>query len=266
MDGLAKKRALDEESKQVPESDSEMDKVTCMLVKEVLETMGRSKDYSNVLARLQAHLITSNEDILALTKDYCRETDLPWGLVLALKGKIRSYNIQLGDAWSMQGDNSEKMANVTLSLAAPHIAKDKKKIEYVVRRQSSKDLHAPELYMHTTSELADNASSEMTSQYPRSPRAWSNSPFADSQSVSGAPNDEVKKLAILMQDHQKNVNGQVDECRDFVMQSMDKIMGVLEQRMMAENNIRTPAKATANPASAPVILQVTGENVAQPAM
>jgi hypothetical protein len=69
-----------------------------------------------------------------------------------------------------------------------------------------------------------------------------------------------------MQEHQKSVNGQVDECRDFVMQSMDKIMGVLEQRMMAENNIRTPAKATANPASAPVILQVTGENVAQPAM
>jgi hypothetical protein len=259
MDGLAKKRALDEESKQVPESDSEMDKVTCMLVKEVLETMGRSKDYSNVLARLQAHLITSNEDILALTKDYCRETDLPWGLVLALKGKIRSYNIQLGDAWSMQDD--EKMANVQLSLAAPHIAKDKKKIEYVVRKQTSK---GPD-------DLVDNAS-ETTSRpgYPRSPRfsetLSSQSPFADTQSWNGSSNDEVKKLASIMQEHQKSVNGQVDECRDFVMQSMDKIMGVLEQRMMAENNIRTPAKATANPASAPVILQVTGENVAQPAM
>jgi bacteriorhodopsin len=268
MDGIAnaKAKAANQSTDQVEEkdSDTELDKVSCMLVKEVLETMGRSKDYQSVLDRLQAHLITCNDDILALTKDYCVEIDIPWGLILALKSKIRSYNIQLGDAWSMQGDNSEKMANVTLSLAAPHIAKDKKKIEYVVRRQSSKDLHAPELYMHTTSELADNASSEMTSQYPRSPRAWSNSPFADSQSVSGAPNDEVKKLAILMQDHQKNVNGQVDECRDFVMQSMDKIMGVLEQRL--DNNNPRPAKAMASPASAPAIPHLASENVAQPAI
>ena len=61
---------------------------------------------------------------------------MPWGLVLALKSKIRSYNIQLGDAWSMH-ENKDRSENVSVSLSAPHIAKNKGKIEYVVRRQSS---------------------------------------------------------------------------------------------------------------------------------
>jgi hypothetical protein len=218
--------------------------------------MGRSKDYPSVIGRLQAHLITCNEDILALTKDYCVEIDVPWGLILALKAKIRSYNIQLGDAWSMQGDSKDGLANVTLSLAAPHIAKDKKKIEYVVRRQSSKDLNASEFTLHSSHDLADGASSEMTSQYPRSPRnaeMWSNSPFVETQASSGAQNEDMRKISNLMEDHQKKVNAQVDECRDFVMQSMDKIMGVLEQRLDTNNRV---AKATAGPASAPTIPQV----------
>jgi hypothetical protein len=207
-----------------------------MLVKEVLETMGRTKDLNNVLACLQAHLITSNDDILALTKDYCTEIDLPWGLILALKSKIRSYNIQLGDTWSMQGDNKEKMADVTLSLAAPHIAKNKGKIERVVRRQSSKEI--PEHIVQTPSEMGDNAS-EPPSLYPRSPRTnefSSSGGFGETHALSGAPNDEMKKLTGLLQDHQKSVNVQVDECRTFVMQSMEKIMDVLEQRVLEVNN------------------------------
>merc|ERR1719506_3289832 len=220
MDGIAnaKAKAANQNTDQVEEkdSDTELDKVSCMLVKEVLETMGRSKDYQSVLDRLQAHLITCNDDILALTKDNCVEIDIPWGLILALKSKIRSYNIQLGDAWSMQGEGKDGMANVTLSLAAPHIAKDKKKIEYVVRRQSSKDLNASEFTMHSSHDLADGASSEMTSQYPRSPRnaeMWSNSPFVETQASSGAQNEDMRKISNLMEDHQKKVNAQVDECR-----------------------------------------------------
>jgi bacteriorhodopsin len=236
MDGIAHAKSTDQSLPGIKEPDSEVEKVTCMLVKEVLETMGRTKDLNNVLARLQAHLITSNDDILALTKDYCTEIDLPWGLILALKSKIRSYNIQLGDTWSMQGDNKEKMADVTLSLAAPHIAKNKGKIERVVRRQSSKEI--PEHMVQTPSEVGDNAS-EPPSLYPRSPRTnefSSSGGFGETHASSGAQIDEMKKLTGLLQDHQKNVNVQVDECRTFVMQSMEKIMDVLEQRVLEVNN------------------------------
>merc|ERR1719316_2613489 len=34
-------------------------------------------------------VLMNNDDILALTKEYCTEIDLPWGLILALKSKIR---------------------------------------------------------------------------------------------------------------------------------------------------------------------------------
>jgi hypothetical protein len=42
---------------------------------------------------------------------------------------------------------------------------------------------------------------------------------------------ERARMAAVLENHQKNVNAQVDECRQFVMHSMDKIMNVLEQRL-----------------------------------
>jgi bacteriorhodopsin len=242
-DGIANASSTDKNLQGKKESDDAdvLDKVTCMLIKDVLETMGRSKDLDKVLICLQSHLITTNDDILALTKDYCSEIDLPWGLILALKSKIRSYNIQLGEAWSMQGDNKEKLADVTVSLAAPHIAKNKAKIERVVRRQSKSDVSA-----ELTSETADNVS-EQPSLYPRSAMVLDSpsSAFGESASVqggnSGACVDEkIQKLMGLLEDHQKGVNVQVDECRTFVTQSMDKIMDVLEQRVL--DDARTPSK------------------------
>jgi bacteriorhodopsin len=236
-----------EESKD----ESGVDKVTNMLVKEVLESMGRSKDLDNVLNSLQAHLITSNDDILALTKDYCNEIQMPWGLVLALKSKIRSYNIQLGDAWSMHGtDVKNRSQDVSVSLSAPHIAKNKGKIEYVVRRQSSQGefgLQSP--FVGGSSPFGgdiDDAASDKHSMngYPRSPQAGGpgdTQSLAPSQSGVSASNDDMKKLTHLLREHQSSVNGQVDECRNFVMQSMDKIMDVLEQRVLDNNRQQAQA-------------------------
>merc|ERR1719482_423800 len=100
--------------------DERVNKLTVMLIKDVLESMGRSKDQDHVVRLLQSHLITSNEDILALTNDYCREINLPWGLIIALKAKIRSYYVQSDDAWTMQA--GAKVAEVGFS--APHVAKN----------------------------------------------------------------------------------------------------------------------------------------------
>jgi hypothetical protein len=51
----------------------------------------------------------------------------------------------------------------------------------------------------------------------------------------------MKKLTHLLREHQSSVNGQVDECRNFVMQSMDKIMDVLEQRVLDNNRQQAQA-------------------------
>merc|ERR1719487_2039135 len=107
---------------------------TMMLIEEVLETMGRSKDKAYVVDLLQSHLITANADVLSLTKEYCREINLPWGLVLALKSKIRSHSVQAEEGWSMQSTPRAKSSE--LSFSAPHIAKNNKKIESVRRRQT----------------------------------------------------------------------------------------------------------------------------------
>jgi hypothetical protein len=53
--------------------------------------------------------------------------------------------------------------------------------------------------------------------------------------------EEVAKLSALVERQQREMSGQVDECREFVVQSMDKIMDMLEQRLNAENKPKAPA-------------------------
>jgi hypothetical protein len=191
------------------DGDENMDKTTVLIIEEVLLTMGRSKDKAFVVDLLQSHLITSNGDILSLTKEYCREINLPWGLVLALKSKIRSSSVQADEEWSMH--SSAKPKPNGLSFSAPHIAKNNRKIESVRRRQSERP---DDFDMERMSEKASTASVG-----PAGP---------------GGHNDDTQ-IAALLDSHQKNVNAQVDECRQFVMHSMDKIMNVLEERLTDAN-------------------------------
>jgi hypothetical protein len=211
IDGAKLDAAFSATKEETKGSDtSGVDKITILLIKEVLESMGRSKDSETVLATLQAHLINSNDDILSLTKAYCVEIGLPWGLILALKSKIRSYNIQLGDAWSIHNttnavkDSKEGYLH-RVSLSAPHIAKNQEKINLVVRSSSS----VPQI------DTDDSAST-------RTPRSEFN---------ASAKKNEFEHVTRLFEEHQKSVKGEVDECRQFVMQSMDRIMGTLEQRL-----------------------------------
>jgi hypothetical protein len=43
--------------------------------------------------------------------------------------------------------------------------------------------------------------------------------------------DEITRITALLDNHQKQVNGQMDECRHFVTSSLDKIMDVLDKKM-----------------------------------
>merc|ERR1719183_348002 len=67
----------------------------------------------------------------------------------------------------------------------------------------------------------------------------SSAPLSPKGNMHGNPYDQMPpgsdaeraRMAAVLENHQKNVNAQVDECRQFVMHSMDKIMNVLEQRL-----------------------------------
>merc|ERR1711907_226756 len=98
------------------------------------------------------------------------------------------------------------------------MGKNNKKIDVVRRRQTQAD----DLDFERLSEKASNGGgqpSSATSDGPTSP---------------GGHNDDARFEALL-DSHQRNVNAQVDECRQFVMHSMDKIMNVLEQRLTDVN-------------------------------
>jgi bacteriorhodopsin len=213
--------------------DEVMNTSTLHLIEEVLETMGRGKDKAFVVDLLQSHLVTTNEDVLSLTKEYCREINLPWGLVLALKSKIRSHSIQLDDPWSMQEHQHKPTSpNAELSYAAPHIAKSAKKIESVRRRQSTE-------LRDDMSEKASNYGGYPSSAMSNTLSTASSAPLSPKLNLTANPYDQTPaggdaeraRMAAVLENHQKNVNAQVDECRQFVMHSMDKIMNVLEQRL-----------------------------------
>merc|ERR1719261_1653647 len=158
FDGLEAKKPADKDS---------LDKILSMLIHDVLESMGRAKDKDHLVEVLEAHLVTTNEDIISLTKDYCQEIGMPWGLVLALKSKIRSYNVQTDDPWSMQASN---LKAAELSFSAPHIAKNHEKIKDVMKRQSKV--------------LGDDKSEKgsLCGSYPSSPRSTRPSTLAHSSS------------------------------------------------------------------------------------
>jgi bacteriorhodopsin len=239
-----------------------VDKITNLLIKEVLESMGRSKDQDHVVELLQSLLITSNDDILSLTKEYCREVDLPWGLIIALKSKIRSFQVQSDDAWSMQALNGPRPE---ISFSAPHIAKNEVKLRAIIRRQSKDFADDASEAGHSVCGSATGRSAQSTAPsslampgraamrkatsgaddeapYPMSPRGpmTFSSQLSATSPARGDP-EEVAKLSALVERNQREVSGQVDECREFVVQSMDKIMDMLEQRLNAENKPKAPA-------------------------
>merc|ERR1719183_1720792 len=121
-----------------------------------------------------------------------------------------------------------------LSYSAPHIAKNNKKIESVRRRQSVSMDDMSESQTEKASNYGGYPSSAMStvSSAPLSPKgaAQGVNPYDQSSDAERA------KVAALLDNHQKNVNAQVDECRQFVMHSMDKIMNVLEQRLTDGNH------------------------------
>jgi hypothetical protein len=62
------------------------------------------------------------------------------------------------------------------------------------------------------------------------------SPTLSSPGTYATPNN--REVSLLIENHQKNMKKDVDECKEFVVQHMDKIMNVLEQRLTDGNTAK----------------------------
>jgi len=81
-----------------------LNKSTAAIIEEVLATMGRTTDFAAVKAVLERNMITSSDDMLVLTPAYCKEIQMPWGFVTAVKQKIRAQMAEQQDAWTLKRD------------------------------------------------------------------------------------------------------------------------------------------------------------------
>jgi hypothetical protein len=107
---------------------------------EVLQAMGRQADYEPLKEVLETHMITTQEDLLVLTQDYCDKIALPYGFVTACKAKIRQHRTEHNDKWNLcldKGDNFDTVS-VTTSPAPlpPQVANDPRKLKEHHRRTS----------------------------------------------------------------------------------------------------------------------------------
>jgi bacteriorhodopsin len=80
----------------------DMDKNTRQVIKEVLDSMGRPKEFKEVLQRFQANDIMTSDDVLVMTPQLCKEVRVPWEFVRACQSKIRADKHIMGEMWSTQ--------------------------------------------------------------------------------------------------------------------------------------------------------------------
>jgi hypothetical protein len=214
-------------------------KITRMLIKEVLESMGRANDFDKVVDVMESHLITSNDDILALTAEYCDEISLPWGFVKACKTKIRKYKVMAGDDWGVK-TASESGRSQSISVAAPHIARNKDKLTRVIasRHQGTSVYGADPPSLDSVDAASEGGLSGVSfiPNSPRSPRSIEERAI-DRQVYKPEKNDntitkaDLKELMDRLVSNERRVDAQINESKEFVINSMDKVMDVFERRM-----------------------------------
>merc|ERR1719326_1375 len=84
---------------------------TAAVIHEVLHSMGRMEDFPMVKEILEKHMITSSDDVMVLTQQYCNSINLPWGFITAVKQKIRMQKVEMQDAWTIRAREAAKEMN-----------------------------------------------------------------------------------------------------------------------------------------------------------
>jgi bacteriorhodopsin len=106
---------------------------------EVLQAMGRQSDFEPLKEVLETHMITTQDDLMVLTPEYCETICLPFGFVTACKAKIRQRRVESQETWNLtpdkQPDQFDALSAATAPLP-PQVANDPRKLREHHRRAS----------------------------------------------------------------------------------------------------------------------------------
>jgi bacteriorhodopsin len=110
---------------------------------EVLHAMGRQTDFEPLKEVLEQHMITTQEDLMVVTKPYCDSIGLPFGFVTACKQRIKQRKVEAQENWTLNAkeivDNADTLSQATAPLP-PQVANDPRKLKEHHRRASLGDL------------------------------------------------------------------------------------------------------------------------------
>ena len=83
-----------------------------VIIEEVLASMGRGKDFNAMKETLEANIITTTDDIMVLTQNYCESISIPWGFVVACKQKVRASRAQNDDSWTFPNKDEQPVESL----------------------------------------------------------------------------------------------------------------------------------------------------------
>merc|ERR1719183_564879 len=109
------------------------------IVFEVLQVMGRQTDFEPLKDVLESHMITTQEDLMVLTAEYCESICLPYGFVTACKAKIRQRRVENQEKWNLnpeKGQEAFDSVSVATAPLPPQVANDPRKLKEHHRRLS----------------------------------------------------------------------------------------------------------------------------------
>jgi hypothetical protein len=109
------------------------------IIFEVLQAMGRQTDFEPLKEVLETHMITTQEDLMVLTNEYCASICLPYGFVTACKAKIRQRRVENQEQWNLspeKGQETHDVVSVATTPLPPQVANDPRKLKEHHRRAS----------------------------------------------------------------------------------------------------------------------------------
>jgi hypothetical protein len=230
-----------------------LNKHTAATIYEVMQSMGRANDFEVVKGVLEKHMITSSEDFMVLTPDYCESINLPFGFVQAVKQKIRAHKIEMQDAWTtkkMQPLDLRSNKFVGNVSRPPSEAGGASRIGDEPTSPTGRDAPLPPQVASDPRKLREHARRQL-SQLGRDP-----SEFDDLMGVTPRAELERAELQAMLQQSQMALSNEIRELRlesaqrakhaaemeqkveadlenaqEVVGEMMGKVMDVLERRL-----------------------------------
>jgi bacteriorhodopsin len=235
---------------------SVLNKNTAEIIRDVLKSMGREADFDAVKAVLEAHMITSSDDILVLTATYCQSITLPWGFVSACKQRIRAQKVEMQDAWTLKTDKAPPMmsrsANVSRAPSEsgrysdepmsptgrdgplpPQVAADPRKMREHARRELSRIGRDPDEYDEF---MGNNEAKELARQKKlEQERAEMQAMLQQSEMALAKEIRELRlesaERARQAAEMEQKVEEDLHNAQEVVGDMMEKVMDVLERRL-----------------------------------